>query len=243
LTTLIIDSDILQYKAAFDCEVAEEDSEGYWTWRCNFNDVVKRFDERVNWYVEFLSADDYILCVSDEMNYRKDIYPNYKILRQRKKRPLVLKAFRKYLIEERGAKCFPNLEGDDLCGIYATGDYIQDEKIIISEDKDLKTVPGYLFKGNEVKWYSEEEAKYWHFYQTLVGDQTDGYPGCKGIGPKKAETLLKENPSWETVVKCFIDNEFTEEDALVQARCAYILHDKDFNQETKEIKLWSPNDS
>lgn len=243
MTTLLFDSDIICYKAAFDCEVAEEDSEGFWTWRCNFNDVVKRFDERVQWYVEVLQADDYKFFVSDENNFRKDIYPNYKILRQRKKRPLVLKAFRKYLIEERGAICLPNLEGDDACGIYATGNYFEGDKIIVSEDKDLKTISGYLFKGNEVRWYSPEDASFNHLYQTLIGDQTDGYPGCRGIGPKKAEDALKKAPVWSTVVSLFEAAGQTEEDALVQARCAYILHDKDYNQETGQITLWRPSHS
>ena len=32
----------------------------------------------------------------------------------------------------------------------------------------------------------------------------------------------------------------TEDDALLTARLAYILHDKDYNEKTKEITLWTP---
>lgn len=239
MTTLLFDADLLIYNSAFYAEIATETSDGYWTWHCKFQDVIDSFDYRLNNYMEILGTTDYKLFLSDDNNFRKEVYPPYKILRQRKRRPLVLKAFKKYLIEERGAVSAKNLEGDDLCGIYATnGDF--EDTIIVSEDKDLKTISGCLYKGNEVRWYSKEEAGYWHFYQTLVGDSTDGYPGLPGIGPKKAEDLLKKNCSWETVVKAFEEKELTEEDALVQARCAYILQAGDYNFETNEVKLWSP---
>jgi DNA polymerase-1 len=239
LTTLLFDADLLIYNSAFYAEVATETKDGYWTWHCKFQEVVDSFDYRLNNYMTLLNATDYKLFLSDENNFRKEVYPQYKILRQRKRRPLVLRAFKDYLIEERNALSVRNLEGDDLCGIYATNGTIEDP-VIISEDKDLKTIPGYLFKGNEVKWYSKEEADYWHLYQTLVGDQTDGYPGAKGIGPKKAEDALKKAPTWQTVVSLFESVDMTEEDALVQARCARILRAEDWDEEKQEVKLWTP---
>jgi DNA polymerase-1 len=190
--------------------------------------------------MSILNADKYLLFLSDEKNFRKGVYPQYKALRERKKRPVILKHFKEYLIKERQAIILPNLEGDDAIGIYATNGSVTDETIIVSEDKDLKTIPGYLYKGGEVKWYSKEDANFWHLYQTLIGDQTDGYPGCKGIGPKKAQEALQKSPTWETVVKFFEANEQTEEDALVQARCARILHAEDWDAEKQEVKLWSP---
>ena len=42
------------------------------------------------------------------------------------------------------------------------------------------------------------------------------------------------------MVKAYEKADMTEEDALLTARLAYILHDKDYNEETKEIKLWEP---
>ncbi|QIG73053.1 exonuclease protein [Rhizobium phage RHph_N3_19] len=239
MTTLLFDADLLIYNSAFYAEVPTETSDGYWTWHCKFQEVVDSFDYRIDYYTKLLETTDYKLFLSDEDNFRKKVYPQYKILRQRKRRPLVLKAFKKYLIEERNALSVRNLEGDDLCGIYATNGTYEDP-IVISEDKDLKTIPGYLFKGNEVKWYSKEEADYWHLYQTLIGDQTDGYPGAKGIGPTKAEKALKAAPTWETVVKLFESVEQTEEDAIVQARCARILRAEDWDEEKQEVKLWNP---
>lgn len=240
MTTLLFDADITVFRSAQSQEVATETRDGYWTWHCEFKNVLEDFDKRLEFYKEVFNTDKYILFLSDEYNFRKDLYPEYKILRQKKKRPLVLKPFKKFLIEERGAIVLPNLEGDDCCGIYATNGSIDDEIVVISDDKDLKTIPSYLYRENEVKWYSEEDANYWHLYQTLVGDTTDGYPGCPGIGPKKAETVLSKDPTWGTVVKVFVEAGLTEDDALVQARCARILRSSDWDAENQKVKLWTP---
>jgi hypothetical protein len=37
---------------------------------------------------------------------------------------------------------------------------------------------------------TEAQADRFHMIQTLTGDVTDGYPGCPGIGPVKAEQIL-----------------------------------------------------
>jgi DNA polymerase-1 len=60
-------------------------------------------------------------------------------------------------------------------------------------------------------------------YQTLVGDTSDGYPGCPGIGPVKAEKVLGMPPNWQDVVGAYRAAKLTEADALVQARVARIL--------------------
>jgi DNA polymerase-1 len=60
----------------------------------------------------------------------------------------------------------------------------------------MQTVPGLLFNPNKdkkVRRITPEFAQRFHLYQTLIGDQTDGYPGCPGCGPKAAEQLLDQN--------------------------------------------------
>ena len=83
-------------------------------------------------------------------------------------------------------------------------------------------------------------ADRFHLYQTLVGDQTDNYKGCPGVGPVKAETALGANPTWASVVGCYEKAGLTEEDALVQARVARILRHGEYNKMTCEVKLWTP---
>jgi len=62
--------------------------------------------------------------------------------------------------------------------------------IVISQDKDMKTLPATVWNGKDLVTYTEAEADYWHMYQTLVGDAADGYKGCPKVGPVKAEKLL-----------------------------------------------------
>ena len=82
-------------------------------------------------------------------------------------------------------------------------------------------------------------------YQTLIGDTVDGYYGCKGIGDKTAKKILGnigENSlteMWKKVVETFIAKGFTEDDALLNARMARILHSEDYDFKKKEVKLWN----
>ena len=71
---------------------------------------------------------------------------------------------------------------------------IPGKKIIVSEDKDMKTIPGWLFnpkKDKKPRLISPEEADWWHMLQTMTGDTTDGYKGCPLCGPEKAKEMLE----------------------------------------------------
>ena len=73
-----------------------------------------------------------------------------------------------------------SLEADDVLGILAT-EPSNEERIIVSIDKDLYQIPAKISKdGKTFEEISENEANYWHMMQTLTGDSTDGYSGCPG---------------------------------------------------------------
>ena len=84
----------------------------------------------------------------------------------------------------------------------------------------------------------------WFYKQTLMGDSADNYKGCPGVGPVKADKILKEETDekvlWGEVVNAFEKAGLTEEDAIENARLAYLLKDGDYNFETKEVTLWQP---
>lgn len=245
--TLLIDADVLAYNAAFGCEKAI-DWGGYWTWHVDFDEVVARFDDEVHTMMEKLEADDVKLCLTDsEGNFRTSIDPDYKAQRRSIRKPIVLKHFKQWLIDERGAYFRPGLEGDDCMGILATHPrLIPGEKIIVSIDKDMKTVPGKFIRWGtesaEVVDISEEEADYWFYFQTLTGDATDGYKGCPGVGPKKAEAILDvpHDKRWQAVVAAYEKAGLDERVAIQQARCARILRWTDYNFKKKEPILWTP---
>ena len=72
-----------------------------------------------------------------------------------------------------------------------------------------------------------------------MGDAVDGYAGLKGVGPKTAVKLLdKHGWDWDGVVKIYESKDQTEEDALLNARLAYILRNKDYTN--NEVQLWTP---
>lgn len=114
--------------------------------------------------------------------------------------------------------------------------------IMVSDDKDLKTVPGKLYRpmADEQLEISEAEADKNFFTQVLTGDATDGYKGIPGIGPKKAEAILGSRPHWGAVEQAYIKAGMTRDDAIQQARLARILRWSDWHEEIQEIRLWTP---
>ena len=84
-------------------------------------------------------------------------------------------------------------------------------------------------------------CRQWHLIQTLAGDQTDGYSGVPGIGIKRAVALFDEcEYCWDTVVKAFTDKDLTEEDALINARLAKILTNKEYDFDKQSVIPWCP---
>ena len=85
-------------------------------------------------------------------------------------------------------------------------------------------------------------AKRNHLFQTLMGDQTDGYYGCPGVGPVTANKILSKTDHypemWERVVLAFEKAGRKYDEALMNARMAYIL--QKHNYDNGEIKLWEP---
>jgi len=258
MRTLLIDADVVAYNAAFACEKAVELEPGYWTWFVHEDEVIAAFDGEVQRMMDTLNADDFKLCLTDsDGNFRLGIHRDYKGGRKSVRKPIILKHFKQWLIDERGAYWRPTLEGDDVMGILATHPtLVKGEKIIVSIDKDMKTIPGNVIRWGtedaEVEYISETFADYWHMYQTLTGDVTDGYKGCPGIGPKNAEKILAEATRaapdgafilpywWEAVVKTYESKGLNEDDAIVQARMARILRASDYDFKAKRPILWNP---
>jgi DNA polymerase-1 len=112
--------------------------------------------------------------------------------------------------------------------------------IIVSDDKDLLTIPTRVYRLGELHDVTVEQADYNWLKQTLTGDVADGYKGCPGIGDKSAAKLL-EIPTWETVVKAYTKAGLGQAEALVQARLARILRAEDYVDDA--VILWSPNDT
>jgi len=251
---LLIDGDVVAYKTAAAVEKAIEWEPGFWTWHCEEQEVRDAVLSEIDRYMDELDGDEYRIALTDsERNFRFDVMPTYKGNRKNVKKPLVLKAIRQWMLDDLDALVRPRLEGDDILGILATWPKLRGEKIVVSIDKDMKTIPGLYCRDLEtgVVEITEEEADYWHIFQTLTGDQTDGYSGCPGVGPKKAEKMLEESgcaPPWGVVQECWRNvvvpayeaKGLSEEVALMNARVARILRASDYDFKKKEPILWKP---
>ena len=146
-------------------------------------------------------------------NFRKDIYPAYK--EKRKKNKYV------WLIREHyghnGAFSSDTLEADDLIA-----DRVKEiglgDCIIVSLDKDLKTIGGYYwsyykqnakdmygdvvldehgnkekeYKQQEVVYLTKDDASFLFYKQMLVGDNTDNIPGVTKITKEFKQEIKKE---------------------------------------------------
>ena len=245
--TLLIDGDVVVYQATSATEQEIDWGDDLWTLHSNVDEAKRIVEEQVDSWVKRLGATDVVIAYSDSLNFRKDVYPLYKSHRQSKRKPLAYKEVKTWTTGVWETYQRPGLEGDDVLGILSTHPKaIPGQKIIVSIDKDMKTIPGYYWnpdKDEQPTFVSTEDADWYHLYQTLIGDKTDGYPGCPGIGPVKAEKLLDSVPvvdRWAAVVAAYEKAGLTEEDALAQARCARILRYTDYDFKRKEVKLWSP---
>lgn len=235
---LLIDGDQFLYRAAAAVETEVRWDEDNHVLFSNYEEALDVFWGLVNKLDKVFPGNEKYLAFTGTNLFRTKLSPSYKGGRSRK--PLCYSRMLETILELPNARRYEGLEADDVLGIWATGKL--KGGIIVSEDKDLKTIPGRLYRQDEVVKITEDEANYQWMWQTLNGDTTDGYPGCPGIGAVKAGKVLASAAStsvadmWMAVVEAFGD----PEEALLQARMARILRAEDWNSKTKEVILWTP---
>lgn len=254
----LIDADIVAYQAASAAEQPIKWDEDLWTLHAFESEARAKFDSMIDAMIEKVEADEVVLAFTDSDNWRKKVLPTYKANRANTRKPMLLKALGEYAAERYPTYKRPTLEGDDCLGILSTMVRKKpSEMIVCSIDKDFKTIPGvhYDFGKDEFFEISEHKADYWHMYQTLTGDATDGYKGCPGAGPVGATKILQAaldegtpwanrehliEIMWKHVVKAYEKAGLSEDEALVQARVARICRAEDYDFANKRVKLWEP---
>jgi DNA polymerase-1 len=246
-TTLLIDGDVLAYQSAFIAQTNFQWEEELWTVQSDLAIAKEWIVDRLVSFKEKTNADDYILAISDRNNFRRKLFPDYKANRRSKFAPIGLKPIREWLDQEYGTVIYPNLEADDVLAILATERPDRnDERIIVSIDKDFKGVPCkfYDFNRDEMHEINEEEANAYHLMQTIAGDAVDGFKGVPGVGTVRAKRMLDdEGATWATVMKAYEKAGLSEEDALTNAWMAYLIRKGQYNKKKKELTyLWMPEE-
>lgn len=178
----LIDADSLVYAIGFS---SEDIDEALAKWRMN---------EAVDTILSEVGADTYFGWLTGKGNFRYDIAKTapYKGTRVAPK-PAHYVALREHLMVKYGFMMTDGVEADDAVGIAAY--YLkEDEMIMVHIDKDLNQLRGwhYNYRRKEKYYISEFEGLVNFYTQILTGDRIDNIIGIKGIGPVKAQRILKE---------------------------------------------------
>lgn len=259
-TQLLIDADFVLYR---DCSAVERvatfrDEAGNHLdfLNCPREEAEGLFMRSVEGYMTRLHADEAVLVFSGHTNFRKDVWPLYKANRAATRKPISYWAIVDKLkgSSEYRTVLEDGLEGDDYIGILATRPS-PIRRVIVSEDKDMMTLPNVeIWRQGKIVETTDESAERFWFYQTLMGDSTDGYKGCPGVGPVAAEAILnKTGDVWENILDAYRSGctkkpkaledaqiETPEDLALLNARLARILRHTDWDGTTRRPILWSP---
>lgn len=254
----LIDGDIIAFEAACASEKSIQWEEGEEAQRVpDEAEAMKQLSIRIQTIKEYAKADRVVIALSCESRryWRHDILPSYKSHRKAAVRPLMLDQCREKLRMDFGCVAKPGLEGDDILGILATsGAFRKKHKggdiVIVTKDKDLNQIPGTHLRHDKLDeglyHVTAAEGDHFHLMQTLTGDTCDGYKGCPGIGPVKAQALLDDagtSPAarWKAIVAAYKVKDLTAADALVQARVARILRASEYDFENRKPILWRSN--
>lgn len=238
---LRIDADFYAYRS---CQMGEEDldfGDEVIIVASNFPLVTRMFERQIQDLKDRYESNDVVLYFTGTSNFRKTVDPEYKGNRVKRK-PAGYKRLLAYAAENYSCKRIDCLEADDLIGLDCHRS--AENFVVISPDKDMKSISCRLFNGEEEYEITQEQADHQFYVQCLTGDVVDGYKGVPGVGPKSAEKILaQEGDPWNLIVQAYEKAGMTENDALRNARLARILRPGEFNYETNEPILWNPTTS
>lgn len=208
----LIDADILRFEIGFGAvtgwkAITSSDSQP------PFDYVERLLQERIDYIKAKTGATEAVLYLSEGKSFRFDVAKTkeYKGTRSGS-RPWHYDNLTAYIKSLENTKVVTYLEADDQLAI----DHLADKEhtVICSRDKDLRTIPGYVFSwelGRQPSFGPEKITKEGYlklsdnhkklagtglsfFYaQLLMGDTVDNIGGCKSIGPVAAYRMLHDS--------------------------------------------------
>lgn len=249
VTNVLLDGDILAYRAAFSCQGKSVD------------DVCHKIDELIRQIeaetVLFRSEDNFEVYTTGKGNYRNDyaVTAPYKGNRKSTEKPEHLGTAYWYLSHQYGAIMVDGIEADDIISTRVKEIGKPETTVIATTDKDLKQCNCWNFnfvrhienqypdKEYREPWvFSTEWSGLHYFYeQILTGDTVDNIKGIYRVGPKKAQKLLEScktpREMYEVCVDAYLG--YSIKGSVVTAREEYEAYQlaKDRVQENG-ILLW-----
>lgn len=182
---IVIDGDFFAYRASSSVQKDIDWGDGLYTCHAFLDDAIDQYLIMLDEVKELLNPTNITIALSSNKNFRKLIYSEYKANRKNIRKPTCYSGLIEYIknseytiLEEEW------FEADDLMGLQAYKDY----SILVSADKDMKTIPGYFYNylTGDLVMNTPEEAFKNTIIQALSGDRADNYPGIAGYGPIKA---------------------------------------------------------
>ena len=242
--TLLIDADWLIYSSCCSCEQDVKWDENLHTLHCDERDIHEMIDGRVEYYQKIADDDDeVVMCFTQYPTFRHTIFPEYKANRKNKRKPLAFHAVIEQINQRYKSASYTGLEGDDVMALLATSKQYPNP-VIVSPDKDMRTVPCTLLANDDMELITKKKADRHWMIQSLTGDTTDNYKGIPGCGPVTAEKILGDAKTlpdmWDKVVEAYEKKKQTFADAVLTAQLARILRKGDYDFKTQEVTLWTP---
>ena len=243
--TLLIDADWLVYSSCCACEEDTRWNEWQHQLTSDVRNCLNMIDNRLDVYRTIASGKhDIVMCFTSYPTFRHEIFPEYKINRIGKRKPLALRSVIEKVKEVYETVAYEHLEGDDVLGLLATNGRYKDP-IIVSVDKDMRTLPCKLIADDSIEHITNKKADRHWFEMSLAGDAGDGILGIKGMGMVTASKTLASTPDtkealWSKVQETYTKKGYTIADAILNARLTRILREGDYDYNTGEVKLWNP---
>ena len=216
------------------------------------DDAMKHSIDKIQQILDNTGCTSYELhFTSGRNNFRYDMVDNYKSNRKGGRAPQGMAKLKQMFVDAGMGTTHKKWEADDI--VVALKRDNPDKYVLCAVDKDvLYSLPGRHFNYYQSMKYNIEmkfievngdTALKHHYMQTLTGDPADGVIGIKGIGPKKAEKLLKDanTPSglWGIVIDTYLNNKRDEVDAILNMRLVNMQQLHIVDGEYKVV-LWKP---
>jgi len=176
------------------------------------------------------------VIISDDTNFRYDLYPEYKASRTEKSE--VLSKLKKWA--KKKYQCEPNTEADDVVAYY-----VRKGGVGVTTDKDLLYGVAGIWYNSHFKhkcWIrtNKKDALYFFKCQSLAGDTVDEIPALPRVGLATARKLLKKyGEKWSDILRVYKDYGFDKEYMVMNTRLVCMTQ----WSPKKGIKLWEfPNE-